>query len=465
MSKLSVSLGHDNRVHPSLLSKISVGGNSTLTIRDNMTILGLFRDETDAGLWCRCRKACLAIFFLATISFGQDASPPIGLDDLVRTLDQKHPRLAQAALVIEAAHGQAIQAGRYPNPVFTLTGDEINDRTGTSGIWSPFFTQEIVRRDKRRLNIAAAQQTIQESTYAYHIERFVLLTLLRQRYFEVLSLQRRIELLREAVKAESQLAELARRLEQAGQTSRVELLNQQASLSRVQGDLQASESELGPAFRRLAATAGDPDLPYAPLAGTLDSPLPDYELAEMLAAARQGHPQILAARVAIEKARLLLNRAEVESRPNFTLGAGYTWQSQNRSHDWGLSFSLPVPLWNRNQGNIRSARAELGQALQEVGRLEIELTDRIAEAHQKYVAAKRRQVSFREEVIPRLSQSYELAVKAQASGQIDLFRVIAGRRALLDAQLELVKTQAEAWQAAAVLSGLMLEEVWPILPK
>jgi cobalt-zinc-cadmium efflux system outer membrane protein len=402
-----------------------------------MTILGLFRDETDAGLWCRCRKACLAIFFLATISFGQDASPPIGLDDLVRTLDQKHPRLAQAALVIEAAHGQAIQAGRYPNPVFTLTGDEINDRTGTSGIWSPFFTQEIVRRDKRRLNIAAAQQTIQESTYAYHIERFVLLTLLRQRYFEVLSLQRRIELLREAVKAESQLAELARRLEQAGQTSRVELLNQQASLSRVQGDLQASESELGPAFRRLAATA----------------------------AARQGHPQILAARVAIEKARLLLNRAEVESRPNFTLGAGYTWQSQNRSHDWGLSFSLPVPLWNRNQGNIRSARAELGRAVQEISRLEIELTDRIAEAHQRFVAAKGRVRVFRDEVVPRLSQSYELAAKAQATGQFDLFRVIVARRTLLEAQLESVKTQAEAWQAAAVLSGLMLEEVWPILPK
>jgi cobalt-zinc-cadmium efflux system outer membrane protein len=233
----------------------------------------------------------------------------------------------------------------------------------------------------------------------------------------------------------------------------------------VQGDLQASESELGPAFRRLAATAGDPDLPYAPLAGTLDSPLPDYELAEMLAAARQGHPQILAARVAIEKARLLLNRAEVESRPNFTLGAGYTWQSQNRSHDWGLSFSLPVPLWNRNQGNIRSARAELGRAVQEISRLEIELTDRIAEAHQRFVAAKGRVRVFRDEVVPRLSQSYELAAKAQATGQFDLFRVIVARRTLLEAQLESVKTQAEAWQAAAVLSGLMLEEVWPILPK
>jgi len=408
------------------------------------------------------------VVLLALIPFripADEATPPIGLDDLVRLLDKNHPRLAQAALEIEAAHGQAIQVGRYPNPVLTVTGDEINDRAGRSGIWSPFFTQEIVRRDKRRLSIAAAQQAIEQATYAYHIERFVLLTWIRQRYFEVLATQRSIEVLEEAVRADRELTELARRLEKAGQSPRSELVNQEAALARLEAELEAARMEYRVAFRRLATAAGVPELPLTNLVGRLDFDPPDYDLEAMLKAARQAHPQIQAARVAVERARLLVHRAEAEVRPNLTLGAGYTWQGQNRSHDWGVSLSLPLPVWNRNQGNIRSAQAEWGKAIQETRKLELELTEQISQAYQNYVSAKLQAKAFRQRVIPLATEAVNLASKAQQSGQASVFDVLSTRRWLLLHQLALVKHDTQVWQAAAILSGLMLEETWPVFPK
>ncbi len=389
----------------------------------------------------------------------------IGLDDLVRLMDERHPRLAQAALAIEAAYGRAEQARLYPNPTLDVTGSEINDRTGPSGIWSPFFTQEIVRRDKRRLEIAAAQQLIHESTWLYHVERFALLTRIRERYFDLLSLQYRAEALQKALSAQQRLVELSRNLEKAGQGTRVDRLNEEVISDQIESELEATRRSYQTAFRRLSAAVAEPELPIVPVVGSLEVELPEYELDRLIGTVRQSHPQILAARVAVDRARLLLQRAELERQSNVTVGAGYVWQGQNRSHDWSISVRFPIPLWNRNEGNIRAARAEWAQAAQEVQRLELELTDRIAEAFQQYAAAKSRAESFRRQITPRAREIFDLSVKAQASGQMDALRVLLAQRALLDNELELIRHTSEAWRAAAVLSGLMLEEVWPVFPK
>ncbi|MCX7702311.1 MAG: TolC family protein [Gemmataceae bacterium] len=417
----------------------------------------------------RRRNPCRAVVLASVmLTFGlANAEEPqrLGLDDFVRLMDQRHPRLAQANLAIEAAYGRADQASRYPNPTLDVSGAEINDRTGPSGIWSPFFTQEIVRRDKRRLDIAAAQQAIQESTWLYYVERFALLTRVRERYFDVLALQRRAETLERAAAAQQQLVELARRLEAAGQGTRIDLLNAEIALRQIDSDLEATRASYRAAFHRLGAVVGEPDLPVVQLVGTLDAELPQYDLETLVATVRQSHPQILAARVAVNRAHLLLRRAEVERKPNITLGAGYVWQGQNRSHDWSLAIRLPIPLWNRNEGNIRAAQAEVGQATLEIRRLELELSDRIAEAFQRYAAGKRRAESFRDQILPRARDAFDLAVKGQAAGQIDSVRVLLAQRTLLDNELEGIRHMSEAWQAAAVLSGLMLEEAWPIFPK
>lgn len=406
-------------------------------------------------------------FFLLLSFLPAIAAEPqrLGLDDFARLMDQRHPRLAQASLAIEAAYGRADQARRYPNPNFEISGSEINDRAGPSGIWSPFFSQEIVRRDKRRLDIAVAQQSIQESTWLYHVQRFALLTHVRERYFDLLALQRRAETLDRAATAQRQLVDLFRRLEAAGQGTRIDLLNAEGSLAEIESDLEATRASYQAAFRRLGAAVGEPNLPPTAVVGALDADLPTYDLETLIATAGQSHPQIMAARVAVIRAQLLFQRAEVERRPNITLGGGYVWQGQNRSHDWSIAVQLPIPLWNRNEGNIRAARAEMGQATLEIRRLELELTERIAEAFQRYVAAKRRAESFRDQILPRAREAVQLAVKAQASGQIDSLQVFRAQRDLLDQELEGIRHMTEAWQAAAALSGLMLEEDWPVFPK
>ncbi len=102
------------------------------------------------------------------------------------------------SLAVEAARGRAHQAGLYPNPFVALTWDELNDRTGRSGVNTlPLVTQEIVMGRKLKLSRAAAEREVEQASWSVMAERYAMLSEIRTAYFDVLALQERVRLLRE----------------------------------------------------------------------------------------------------------------------------------------------------------------------------------------------------------------------------------------------------------------------------
>src|SRR5205823_4501506 len=111
---------------------------------------------------------------------------------------------------------------------------------------------------------------------------------------------------------------------------------------------------------------------------------PLYELDQTIQYVRCVSPELQSAKLGIDKSRLLLARAEAEKKPNVTVGANFVHQSQNKSNDWGIRMQMPMMMWNRNQGNIQAAQAQLGDAIHEVGRVDADLVDRVAAAIRDY---------------------------------------------------------------------------------
>jgi outer membrane protein, heavy metal efflux system len=391
-------------------------------------------------------------------------SQTLGLDDIVRLALERNPKLSQSAFAIDAARGKADQAGRMPNPTVLIEGQELGDVMGPGGIWmAPFFSQEIVTAGKLRLARAAASREVDQAALQLEAQRFALLTAVRQGYFDVLALQRRAEILGELVQVAEKSVESTRKLVDARQAARLDLLQMEVELERIRAERDATQRELPAAFRKLVAAVGDPDLPYTRLIGSLEAPMPDYDLEMTAALVRESHPEAVAARVGIDKAQLLLRRAQVERVPNVTIGAGYMRQNQNLSNDWAISVSMPVPLWNRNQGNIRTAQAQVGESASEVSRVENDLVERLAMAHREYAAARQKADRYRVAILPRAKESYELSLQAFRVGQFEYLKVLQAQRAAAEANLEYVKALGEAWKAASAISGLTLEEVWPLV--
>jgi len=154
----------------------------------------------------------------------------------------------------------------------------------------------------------------------------------------------------------------------------------------------------------------------------------------------------------------------VEPYPNPTLIAGYTRQNQNISSDYDLGVSLPIPLWNRNQGNIQSARAMVGEATQQIGMAQNDLTGRLGVAFRNFASARRLAERYKTAILPRAKEAFDLSTKAYQGGQFEYLRVLTAERMLAQAYLEYVNALKNAWQAASVISGLALEDDWPPKP-
>ena len=138
----------------------------------------------------------------------------------------------------------------------------------------------------------------------------------------------------------------------------------------------------------LAAAVGDPRMNFANLVGSYEN-LPLYDPDRSLDLVLSTHPEVRAAQVGVERAQAAIRRAKAEVIPNLNVYTGYIRQYENQSHDFAIGVNGYIPVWNRNQGNIRAAQAELGVASQEVGRVQNDLTDRVATAYRLYAAARR----------------------------------------------------------------------------
>ena len=386
----------------------------------------------------------------------------LGLPELIDLGLERNPRLAQVGYSIDVARGRAVQAGLYPNPTVSATFDELGDVQGPAGVNTlPLVSQEIVTAGKLKLNRSAASREVDQATLNLTAQRFVLFAGIRQNYFEVLTLQRRVEILDELVKLAEQSVETTRKLLEAKQVSRLDVVQLEVDLERYRAEREATSRELPGAFRRLAAVVGVHGLPRARLAGSLDAPLPTYQLEPAQQFVLSEHPEMRFAQVGVDRAQLLLKRAQVEPIPNVTVGAGYVRQNQNRSDDWTIGVSVPIPVWNRNQGNIMAAQAQVAEAVQEVGRVENDLVERLATAFRDYAAAQERAARYRTAILPRARESYELSLKAYQGGQFEYLRVLEAQRSVAQSRLENVRAQGDSWRAASVLSGLLLEEHWP----
>ena len=395
---------------------------------------------------------------------GTGDAQALGLADLIGMTLESNPRLAQVGWAVEAARGRAVQAGLYPNPTVIVGGSEISDRTGPGGIWTVYTGQEIVTANKLGLSKAAALKEVDQATLNFMAERYQVFTEVRQAFFELVTLQRRAEILGELIKLANKSVEEATKLLKAKEGSQLDLVQLEVDLERYRADLEATQRALPAAYRKLAASVGVQDMPMARVVGDLDTTPPDYNLDQLRLYILGIHPELRSAQVGVERAQFLVRRAEVEPIPNPTVGTGYTRQGQNRSNDWDVVLSVPIPLWNRNQGNIRAAKAQVREAVSQVGRVENDLVNRLATAFGAYAAAQKRAERYKTAILPKAQETYQLSLKAYQGGQFEYLRVLAAQRTLAEAKLELVRSLGEMWRAASEIAGLMLEDQWPLLP-
>ena len=117
---------------------------------------------------------------------------------------------------------------------------------------------------------------------------------------------------------------------------------------------------------------------------------------------------------------------------------------------------IPLPVHNRNEGNIAAAQAEFCRASQDVRRTELSIESRLAEAIIEFESASAAVDQYHLEILPRAKETLSLAEQAYKAGEFDFLQVLVARKTFFDANLEFVTSQLNLAKASVLLDGQVL---------
>lgn len=377
------------------------------------------------------------------------------LEELVDMAMESNPTLMQATAAVQAAEGRYVQASLYPNPAIAYQGADMG-LDGTSGQQGMGVSQQIVTSNKRVWAMAVAEGEIQQAQFAWESQRRRVVNAIRSGYYDVLLAQRTIDVNNELVRIGQRGVELAERRLAARQINKAEVLQTQIEAQMAELGLNQAKNRHDAAWRKLTAVLGKPEMQPQPLAGDVDEDLPQFEWRETLDHLLTQSPELAQAHAAVETARNQLALQCAVRVPNIQVATGVKYDESARFTLADVEVSVPLPIFNRNQGNIMAAQSELAAAQNEVRRVELDLRDRLAEAFEQYSNASRQVEVYSSSIVKNADESLRLANIGYGAGEFGYLTLLTAQRTYFGVSLEYLESLKEFWARSVELEGMLL---------
>ncbi|MBE0617174.1 MAG: TolC family protein [Proteobacteria bacterium] len=387
------------------------------------------------------RTSLLVASLVFALGVVAGASGGLTLEEVLSRALAEHPDLQAASAEVSAREGAALQAGLRPNPEASVEVEELFAARGGDALETTLALGQALelggKRGKRR---RAASLEAELARWDLASARQDLLAEARTTFFEALAAQERL--------AQAQaLAELTdrgfRAVEErvdAGKVSPIERTQARVAVSSAQIELRRAQARWDAGRRRLAALWGGTGRDVAGLAGSLaaDVPLaPEEELAAELAR----NPDLARRETETALRKAGLDAAHSLAVPDLTLSGGVRSVGAGDVVTGLVGVSLPLPLFDRNQGGIGAARAEVDRSRAEARAALLRLRAELAAAYQEAEGARAEALTLAERLLPDAEAAFEAVREGYRLGKFDLQRLLDAQRTVVEARTQLLDAQ------------------------
>jgi len=374
-----------------------------------------------------------------------------------------NPTQRAANAIVHKAIGTRTQIGKYPNPTIGYNADDIGD-DGSAGSQGVFLQQTIMLGRKLELNQHVADWEVQSLNWQAEAQRQRVCNDVRRQFYATLGAQRIVDLAAEWQATAEQIAKLAAaRFEALANLDELGAAKNEVLLASVQSQrarliLDNAQAELSAAWLQLACLMGDPQMPFMRLCDTLEMTAGprDLEIAREQLIAMS--PVLAQARAEVQRASWRIQREQAQPIPNVQLQLVGTHSTASGDNLVSIQAGLPVPIFNKNEGNVMRACADYQRACWNVRRLELALQSQLAGQFQQYQTAANTVQAIQGRILPEFALvRQQIEANRETTGGI-----YSGLDGLLASQAEfeskrdaidaLVKLRA----AEVALDGLLL---------
>lgn len=369
----------------------------------------------------------------------------LSLSDALRIAVERNPVLAAAAAEVDVARSERVTAGRYPNPAFTFESEgEAPFRSSGSADGHDYvlrLDQALDTPGRRNLRLGVADLGTQAAQAGFRNQRRRLELEVRRAYFQAVLAKADREVSMTALREIDQVITLNRARFEQGEISGSELRRVQVERLRFQDDVFAAELALRNARAALLALLNAPDLsqpvdPVDPLAPDAGAPaaampvVPRPEVSIVTSAALTARPDLGAARSEVRRAETETRLQRALRRPLPTIGAGYREDAGGKAFVFGVT--VPLPIFNQNQGGVARAIAEHRVATSRAAAVERQVSLEVQQAVNA-VAVNRERVQYIErEILSNSREARDVILASYRLGSANLIDLLDAQRAFRD---------------------------------
>jgi outer membrane protein, heavy metal efflux system len=392
------------------------------------------------------------------------AGPALKLDDLEQMALSRNPTFSLVNANVRAAAGMKKQAGLYPNPTVGYYGDEIRGGAFRSGKEGAFINQTIVLGGKLGAARRTAEQQQLQAVTNVEAQRYRVLSSVQSLYYEVLAAQRLVQVRRQLLSLASDAVETSHQLGNVGQADRPDVLQAEVEAEQEGLALASAKQNYQSLWQTMAAMAGNPELPLSRLDGNLED-VPQLDLQEWLTKMLNSSPQVKYAQEDVDRAKAVLREAKKVPIPDLQISANVSQDNEPLEPLFkrtgivgGAQVGVQLPIFNRNQGSVEKAKADLERSQAEIQRVQLDLRRQVSTLFRNYTTARITADCYRDSMLPRAQKAYEL-YKANYQNMAAAYpQVLIAQRTLFQLQVDYIHALETIWMNALQIQGYGLSD-------
>jgi len=380
------------------------------------------------------------------------AAAGLTFDRAIALALERSPQLQSQSAELRRAEAELLGSRVYPfNPVIEASQARRDDGQEQTHDREVGISQEVEIAGQRGKRIAAASGSLDVIRLRVSRARQELAANVGEAFVLALQARELEELARFEQEIARSLAEFEQRRLDAGAGTLVDLNLARAAEGRAQRRVELAIAAETAARATVAERIGLSPADLPGLEGELPESWPNAApLQDLEIRAIDQRQDLAALKIEIETSAARLRLEQSLAAPNLVLGLATGREADREDLDTVVA-GVTIPIFNRNQGGIATARANQESAAADLALATLALRSEVATAASRYHATTRALAVFRETVAGTLDENLELVQKSFASGKLRASEVLVFRREFVDSRRELIEAAADAWLARIAL--------------
>jgi len=167
---------------------------------------------------------------------------------------------------------------------------------------------------------------------------------------------------------------------------------------------------------------------------------------------------LASAQAGVARAQAALSRQCAGRVPNVDLQGAVQYDNATQDTFATLQVGLPIPIYNRNQGNIRRAQAELLAAQRNVQTVRLALQQRLAVAFEQYTNARYQVDKYQHDILPNAEASLKLTNSGYRQGEYSYLSLLTAQRTFFQTNLTYLDALRDLRASATAIEGNLLSD-------